>query len=543
MPAKETELFIALVAALGTDVGMVGNELETQLSSYGYTTYLLRLSGYLAELRGKKLDDLPHDMLLYEAMSAGDALRRDWQRGDALALAAVSDIVATRREQAAVIANAPEDTPANLDRAAFIIRSLKTPDELRTLRAVYGPRLLVIAAYSPEPKRKEQLAEEIRASRKNGDVASWSYTPDELIARDMDEELVGGQDVSDTFHRADFFIRGWDKDVARPDIERALEIIFGHPYRTPTRDEHAQFLAAGEARRSSEPGRQVGAAIARADGAVVALGTNEVPIAGGGSFREGDLGPDNREFAVNDIETNRLYQTELATKMGNAVAGTLADRLEQYGVDDGIRASIEADLADQLPEKLLGSGLKEITEFGRAVHAEMDALLDAARRGIPVEGCTAHTSTFPCHNCARHLVAAGIRRIVFVEPYPKSRARDLHDDSIGFPAEESADKITFEPFVGLAPRRYLDYFDATAREELAGQARKTIEGAICDFDKLNAVPLFTDLVVPDDLRPLLPPYRQRELIALNRFDDLRARGVVADDRSTEYNNNDDTGKG
>jgi hypothetical protein len=140
-------------------------------------------------------------------------------------------------------------------------------------------------------------------------------------------------------------------------------------------------------------------------------------------------------------------------------------------------------------------------------------------------------------------VAAGIRRIVFVEPYPKSRARDLHDDSIALSAEESADKIAFEPFVGLAPRRYLDYFDAASREELAGQARKTAEGAIRDFDKVEAIPLFTDLVVPDDLRPLLPAYRQRELIALQRFNDLRARGAVANHRSTEYNNDDDTGKG
>ena len=40
-----------------------------------------------------------------------------------------------------------------LDRFAFLLRSLKTQEELETLRAVYGPRLIVLAAYSPKAAR------------------------------------------------------------------------------------------------------------------------------------------------------------------------------------------------------------------------------------------------------------------------------------------------------------------------------------------------------------------------------------------------------
>ncbi|MEJ7655371.1 MAG: deaminase [Chloroflexia bacterium] len=46
------------------------------------------------------------------------------------------------------------------------------------------------------------------------------------------------------------------------------------------------------------------------------------------------------------------------------------------------------------------------------MHAEMSALLDAGRRGVPVQGATLYTTTFPCHNCARHIVGAGIDRVV-----------------------------------------------------------------------------------------------------------------------------------
>jgi deoxycytidylate deaminase len=44
----------------------------------------------------------------------------------------------------------------------------------------------------------------------------------------------------------------------------------------------------------------------------------------------------------------------------------------------------------------------------------MSALLDADRRGVAVQGATLHTTTFPCHNCARHIVGAGIDRVVFI---------------------------------------------------------------------------------------------------------------------------------
>lgn len=61
-----------------------------------------------------------------------------------------------------------------------------------------------------------------------------------------------------------------------------------------------------------------------------------------------------------------------------------------------------------------------------ADHAEMAALMSCARSGgSPVDG-TLYCTTFRCHNCAKHIVAAGIRSVVYVEPYPKSKAKDLY---------------------------------------------------------------------------------------------------------------------
>jgi hypothetical protein len=257
----QTELFVALVAAVGTDVGMIADQVAIQLDEYDYTVDSLRFSNYLAEHAQTSFwNDKPFDEGLWEAMTAGDELRRSWERDDALALHAVTDIVTIRKARADPEApSAAEGLPANLHRHAFILRSLKTPGELEALRSIYGPRLIVIAAYSPKDLRLSHLADRIADSRKTRDASRWTWSPEQLVERDEKEEAIpGGQDVSGTFHRADFFIRGWDRQVVEEDVRRTLEILFGSPFRTPTRDEYGQFMAAGAALRSAELGRQVG---------------------------------------------------------------------------------------------------------------------------------------------------------------------------------------------------------------------------------------------------------------------------------------------
>lgn len=51
------------------------------------------------------------------------------------------------------------------------------------------------------------------------------------------------------------------------------------------------------------------------------------------------------------------------------------------------------------------------------VHAEQNAIADAARRGSSVEGCVAYVTHFPCINCAKILAAAGIAEVRYREDY------------------------------------------------------------------------------------------------------------------------------
>ncbi len=51
------------------------------------------------------------------------------------------------------------------------------------------------------------------------------------------------------------------------------------------------------------------------------------------------------------------------------------------------------------------------------VHAEQNAIAEAARRGSPVDGCIAYVTHFPCINCAKILAAAGIAEIRYRTDY------------------------------------------------------------------------------------------------------------------------------
>lgn len=62
----------------------------------------------------------------------------------------------------------------------------------------------------------------------------------------------------------------------------------------------------------------------------------------------------------------------------------------------------------------------------RAVHAEMRAVADAARRGTSLDGCVAYCTLLPCIQCMQLMFTAGIRIINYDESYQRSERNHLH---------------------------------------------------------------------------------------------------------------------
>jgi len=74
------------------------------------------------------------------------------------------------------------------------------------------------------------------------------------------------------------------------------------------------------------------------------------------------------------------------------------------------------------------------------VHAEANAILQAAKNGIAIDGGEMYTTASPCWNCFKLIANAGIRRIYYGEFYRDDRSREVANEigmeliDIGMPA-------------------------------------------------------------------------------------------------------------
>lgn len=280
-----------------------------------------------------------------------------------------------------------------------------------------------------------------------------------------------------TLFLADYFIRNdsMAADDKQEKLNRFLNLIHGDQSVTPTEIESGMFAAYSASLRSACLSRQVGAAITAKSGEVIATGCNDVPKAGGGLYSHASGKGDMRCIH----QEGRLCFNDLHKRKLQVAVGAIIDRV--LGEEDkGLGKDGESIKLHELKRKKLldaiykETRIKDLIEYSRSVHAEMDAIVSLARvGGTGLQDATLYTTTFPCHNCARHIVASGIMKVFYVEPYEKSLAKDLHDDAIAFEIEESKDakpkRVEFLHFEGVAPRQFHNLFRAIGRKNDEGK--------------------------------------------------------------------------
>ncbi len=454
------ELFVGVVAPVGVDY-LVGLDLfEAELRALGVCPIKIKLSTLIGHVPGVPVvATSAEDDRIWKLMSAGNEVRVRLSDGAALAKLAVLSVQKQREKITGNPARPAKNT-------AYIFSTLKTPEEIAFLRKTYGDAFLLISFYEPREERVTSLAHKIAGSKHVSDMDSERSNAEAIVKADEKDGEKQGQRTADSFSEGDFFVSTTNREQAKLAINRLVSILFGHPFHTPTVDEYGMFLAWGVSLRSADLSRQVGAAFCDAEGNLIAVGCNDVPKAGGGQYWPGD--GDARDF-------QRGYDSSAREK--SRIVGEIVERLSSKGwLAEFVQSlPMERRLQELLGPGgdpiLSGAGINNLLEHGRIVHAEMAAIADAARRGLSLEGSTLYTTTFPCHVCARHVVAAGARRVVYVEPYPKSRAKDLHDDSIVVDSHGLVKgKVTFQSFSGIAPRKYGVMFKMVDRKRKDGVA-------------------------------------------------------------------------
>jgi len=444
---SKPELVIGLVGAAGTDLTTASDAVGAALAPYGYSPAPIHVSELMREVAGGGwLKGVAfEDERIRTHMDAGDKIRDQAGRNDAVIGLAITAMSEHRSEHF-------DEAPAT--NTAFILNSLKHPDEIETMRRIYRDRFILISVHASTDMRREALKQKIAASHERPERPEDFREPAEKIMKrdEHDDEHGFGQNVREAFVLGHIYV-STDNDV-KAGIARYFRLFFGFPFETPTREEYAMFQSHTAALRSADLSRQVGAAICTSRGEIIAVGCNEVPKAGGGQYWPEDR-PDKRDFQLGYDSNVRHRDAALAEAFQQLQDQSL------LGSDAGL---------DSFMKALSRTRLAHITEFGRPMHAEMAALLDAARRGAAVEGARLFTTTFPCHNCARHIVGAGIQQVIYREPYEKSLASALHKDAIIVDSTTGANgKVVFRRFVGVGPPQYLGLFTKRVRKDGKGK--------------------------------------------------------------------------
>lgn len=95
------------------------------------------------------------------------------------------------------------------------------------------------------------------------------------------------------------------------------------------------------------------------------------------------------------------------------------------GAPSGLRHCLETGCERQR----LGVSSGERHELCRALHAEQNAIIQAAKLGISTEGATIYITLQPCVICAKMLINAGIKKIVHKGEYPDELSRKMLEEA------------------------------------------------------------------------------------------------------------------
>ncbi|GAB3171170.1 anti-phage dCTP deaminase [Telluribacter humicola] len=478
---NDSEIIIGLVGAIGVEYKEVKTRIKDRLINYfNYEVEEIRISTNVIEGLPifSILNESGHYNRINHFMNIGNQARENYKDNSILALGA-SKIINSKREKGKF-------------RKAYIIDSLKHPDEVKLLREVYGQGFYLVGVFSDFINRTNYLMKELSMT---------SEEAKNLIQRDENDSIGGhGQHTSDTYHLSDFFVQvDSNRDKLKASIFRFLDIIFGKPTITPLFEEFAMFMAFTSSLRSADLSRQVGAVLTKGD-EIIATGANDAPKFGGGLY-----------WPYIDTETNEYKDVEQGRDYTRGEDSNVIERLAI--IDEILEKASLADIEkDTLREILHSSRLKDLIEFGRAVHAEMEVLMVCSRNNTSTKSGTLYCTTFPCHNCAKHIIAAGIEKVVYIEPYPKSKALDFHSESIriGIKSNNKEEFTFFEPFIGIGPRKFFDLFSMNLGSGRTIK-RKDKEGKLLNWDPKTSKPRV-------QLFPI--SYLDREIKATDIFDQL-----------------------
>ncbi len=245
--------------------------------------------------------------------------------------------------------------------------------------------------------------------------------------RDSDEDIPNGQQVQKCVLDADYVLIneaiGGSSDVLQKKLRERLipeiQLMRRTPGRLATQDEAHMATAYAQSHLSKCLKRHVGAVIVDDKGLPMSLGYNENPV--------GTL-PCVSAFGYCFKDEN------MHVKLEHMQAHCPRCGKHKNGI---VRPWKCESCGDSLKLSLFQSRNMEVCT---AIHAEDRAIRSLAGRSA--KGAVMYATTFPCFQCARHIIDVGISKLVYVEPYPIKESYEFL----------TKNNVNVEPFQGFMAR-------------------------------------------------------------------------------------------
>ncbi|MFO0883589.1 MAG: cytidine deaminase [Pirellulales bacterium] len=442
----DSELVIGLVCAVGTESRLVIDLLKERLGLAGYRVEVAKISRDVIPRLVEVPFDAKESFERYSAlMTAGNQCRAisgiEALGDDSILALGASAHIAALRKNISDESDEDDGETSPPSKVAYIIDSLKRPEEVEKLRVIYPSGFVLLGIHADFQIRRNHLIQDKGMSMEQADS---------LLARDSEEaKEPHGQRVNSTFHLADFFVQiQGSREALRNDIKRLVELWFGNPFLTPTFDEYAMFFAFAAALRSADLSRQVGAVVTRRN-EIVATGANDCPAAGGGLY-----------WAIRNEQTGKVEDASAGRDYMRPDGDSLIEQSNCESLNRSFKRQkrLVIDLMKFIAQVLKQSGIKDLTEFGRVVHAEMEALLSYDRKnGISTTGAAFTAPHFLVITAQSISSQPGFLASSMLNPTRKVRPFHFMMTRFSLP-ERIIRWRSVEPFAGVGPRRLFELF-------------------------------------------------------------------------------------
>ncbi|MHA3183322.1 deaminase [Legionella pneumophila] len=463
------EIIIGVVAPLGAERKWFLKSLEEKFTKNGYVTRRISITDEIINFTGK--DNRTLSFEYFVKMEICNELRKRYSSGFLMGI---------------VIHKLRELRENKNQKVVYVIDQIKNVNEYNVLSHVYGLNFLQISLFSNENCRDSNLKSkfkndcvknlnEYKFEPKNigffdasmNDEVSHLFQefsasilskfedqilPDvthNLIKKDFNEIVSGsklnGQQVSDLFHLSHYFFNLDDSKVnISKEINKFISLLDGSNEDYPTQDEFGMSLAFQVSVRSNFPNnRHIGAAILSSYGEVISVASIRAPC------------PSSNPTLFDQYQVQDGYLV-----YRNKITQWKKFLTEHYQKCEHLDSHKEKNILDDI-----SNFLNDSLDFHPCTHAEIAAIIDAAKLGISVRKSTLYTTTFPCHLCAKEIINAGISKVIYLEAYPKSKNKELYPKLIDFDPSHTSSLLPFCFYSGIGPKRFLYVYSVKNKKQ------------------------------------------------------------------------------